>query len=173
MIKRQNEPVKYIIQEKDKIKKVSKVEFDSKNNIAGIIRIHEKDYPLIPTDTPYFTHFNLEMNKHEIGKIYALPSIIKPGYLKKNGEEILPVLSFEECYISECIAVKQKIPYEKLTSQDFQYSLENVKNIDDLKKEILFRYSISMPDLTKKKIVSLGVAITKIKIAPKLKILKS
>jgi len=169
IVERENPTIKYLIQNKNqKIIEVNKKKFDSKNNIEGVIRIHEKDYPFIPSDTPYFTHFNLQNSRNIINEIYALPKIIKPGYFNKNGKEVLPILSFENCYIGKCISIDEEINYNKITLDHFKYSLTNIQSVKELKKEIIFRYSISMPDLTEKEIITLGVAITNIKIISKL-----
>ena len=168
IIKRNNKQIKYLIQKREEVIEIDKRQFDSRNGIEDVIRIHEKDYPFIPTDTPHYAHFNLQISNHKVGKIYALPKIIVPGHFSKNGEEVHPILSFEECYIGECIYVKQEVLYEDLTSQDLICSLTNIKTIDNLKREVLFRYSISMPDLTEEEIITLGIAITNIKIRSKL-----
>ncbi len=171
MIKRENQQIKYLIQDKiGNINEVEKREFDSKNNISGIIRIHKKDYPFIPVTTPHYTHFNLQRNKHEVGKTYALPKIIKAGSFNENGEEVLPILSFNNCYLGECIYVEQEISYDKLDQIHLQHSLTNINHIEDLKKEMIFCYSKSMPGLTEAEILSLGVSVTKLKINSKFQI---
>lgn len=74
--------------------------------------------------------------------------------------------------VVECISAKNHIPYEELTKGDFKYSFRNIKNVKDLKSEILKRYSVSLPNLSKDKLLSLGVSLTELKIIFSIKNIK-
>ena len=159
--KKQKNKIKII--KNNEIFNLNEDEFFKKNNIRGIIRINKEDYNSLKPYTKYLTHFNLQFCTHKKGEIYALPSIVKKGYFTSK-EEVLPLLSFENCLTAECIDVKNNIKYKDLTKKDFEHSFKHIKNIKDLKSEIIKRYSISLPHITPNKLISLGVSITKLKI---------
>lgn len=135
--------------------------------IDGVIRIHKKDYDQFPKGD-IVTHFNLEKCNHVPGKIYALAKIIIPGFFLSSAVDQSPLLDFSQCYVAQCLSVKEKIPYENLTEEDFAHSFLNIHNTFELKKEILWRYKQSLPDLSDEAILSLGVSMTTLKIIKKL-----
>ncbi|MBU0456706.1 MAG: hypothetical protein ABH824_03235 [Nanoarchaeota archaeon] len=163
-LKRQNEKNIYQIKEKGTIKNVDKEKINKKLKIDEVIRLSEEEYKFISRDKEIFTHFNLQWCDHIPGRNYALVKIVKKGYYKQNGEEILPIISFDDGFIVHCIDVKNGVSYEDINEKNFEYSFNNIKSTDDLKKIILRRYSKSMPDLTEEEILSLGVSITTLKI---------
>lgn len=135
-------------------------------NVYGIIRIRALEYKNIP-QAGYFGHFNLEWTDHQVGKRYSLPRIMRHGsWSATTKEEVLPLLSFENAYKGECLAARQKISYEDVTEDLFEYSMTNIKDIESLKKIILERYSASLPNLTEEEILALGVSFTLLKFIP-------
>ena len=132
-------------------------------HIDGIIRIHTKDYSQFPPG-PLFTHFNLENSGHQKDKIYAFPKIVIPGYYISPQERQSPVLDFSQCYLARCSEVRERVPYDKLTQKDFQYSFHHIQNTDQLKKEILWRYTRSLPATAPDDILQRGVSITTLEI---------
>ncbi|MFQ5475121.1 MAG: hypothetical protein ACE5DM_04760 [Candidatus Nanoarchaeia archaeon] len=133
------------------------------NKIESNIRLRKEDFDSLPKDRKYLTHFNLQCANHLVGKVYALPLIVKHGHFRED-KELPPVLSFKNCPVAECTEVRQNVPYDDLTEDDFKNSFPTIKNVDQLKKAILKRYIESMPELSEEKILSMGVAITKLKI---------
>ena len=91
--------------------------------------------------------------------MYVLARILKPGYFTLT-KEVLPLLSFKRSPIARCLSVRNKVAYEQLSIDDFIYSLPAIQNKKQLQKAIVKKYSKSLPTLSAKKIVSLGVAIT-------------
>jgi hypothetical protein len=137
-----------------------KSQFFKDRGFASYIRIQKDDYVFFPTEG-FLGHFNLEYADHSVGKIYALPKIIRPGsFDPETGTEKLPLLSFDDIYYGECIKIEQKIPYEKLNETYFEHSFTNIKSVDVLKKNILKRYQKSMPNLKEEDILARGVAFT-------------
>lgn len=132
-------------------------------SIDGIIRIHAKDYLEFPSG-PLFTHFNLEFSGHKQGKVYALPKIVTPGFYISPKNKRAPVLNFSNCFIVRCLKTKERVPYADLTKTDFQYSLRHIQNSDQLKKEILWRYTQSLPNISPDEILQRGVSITTVEI---------
>ena len=132
------------------------------------IRIQKDEFDSIPNIGEEFTHFNLQISNHKEGEIYILPKILKSGFLKK-GKEKLPLLEFDNCYIGKCIEVKENIPYNKLKKEDFKTSFKHIQNISQLKKEIIKRYSKSLPELSSEEILKLGVSKTKLIIIDKMR----
>jgi|GEM_PF-1145055 len=135
-------------------------EFNAKHGIDGIIRIHNDVYETIDDTLTRFTHFNLEFSGHQIGKTYAMPRIVKFGYYRSDADECPPVLSFDNIYIVRCVSVSEHVPFVAIRDDSFRTSMSHIKDVDALKKEMLFRYAISLPNLTKKQILSMGVSIT-------------
>jgi len=132
-------------------------------DIDGVIRIHMKDYAEFSADN-FFTHFNLQISHHIPGHTYALPKIIMPGFFVSSDNEQLPVLDFSQCFIARCINVREQIMYEYLTPEDFRYSFKHIQSANDLKKEILWRYKQSLPNLSEEEILSPGVSVTNLEI---------
>ena len=151
------------IMKNNKIITIPKRKFLKKYGLANVIRLRPEEYAAIDRKATYLTLFNLQYTGHQIGKIYALALVVTPGHYHQS-KEVLPVLSFKNCLIAECLAVKNGVSYSKLSAEDFTHSLATIKNISQLKTVILQKYSQSMPELSAKEIVLMGVAITKLKI---------
>lgn len=142
--------------------------FLEKNNLplAGI-RIHKKDYKLLSPRKKYLTHFNLHISNHKKGETYLLQRILKSGYYKSDNDYELPTIDLKDNFIVKCIECQEEVPYDKLDKSIFKHSFSNIQSIDELKKEISWRYSKSMPNLSKSEILKLGVSITKLEIIEK------
>ncbi len=138
-------------------------------NLLGItsnIRILDSEYKSIDSRDDYFTHFNMEKGLHLIGKIYALPRILRSGFINKD-REVPPLLSFEDIYLAECIEAKDFVDYKDLPSDVFRYSMKHIKDVKSLKQAIINRYRISRPLLSQDEILSKGVGVTYLKIIKK------
>lgn len=130
--------------------------------VDWIIRIEEKDFDMIKNDL--FWHFNIEKSWHIVWKKYALMKILKKWYYDDDKkEEKLPLLSYEDIKIYECIEVKNNINYDKIEDSMFENSLDNIKDIESLKEAIIRRYSISLPHLSSKQLIQLWVWYTLLK----------
>lgn len=145
---------------------VSREEILGRLGVDGIIRIHTKDYEQFPAESR-FTHFNLQTSGHVPGRTYALPKIVTPGFYISPEEEQLPVLDFSGCLIAKCLAVREHVPYESLSGSDFEHSFRHIRTAEELQKEILWRYTQSLPRLSREGILSLGVSITELEITGK------
>ena len=167
-IKRSFHLDEFFIKSEDQIISLSLKEFLQKNEIDGIIRIRREDFIFFETNPKFLTHFNLQSTSHKKGKIYALPLIVKQGFFD-GKKEVSPILSFENNFIAECLEVKNNIRYKDLKQEDFKDSFPSIQNITQLKKVIVKRYSKSIPNLSQQKILSMGIAITKLKIIKKIK----
>ncbi|MBI2146100.1 hypothetical protein HYU22_02040, partial [Candidatus Woesearchaeota archaeon] len=141
----------------------SKRKFLKQYKLTNVIRLRPKEYAAIPLNATYLTLFNLQHTHHQPGKRYALPVIVTPGYYRKD-DEVLPVLSFQNCLVGECIQAKNGLSYQELSAKDFTHSLTTIQNRVQLQLHIFKKYCQSMPDLSEKGIVSLGVALTTVKI---------
>jgi hypothetical protein len=132
-------------------------------DIDNVIRFREMEFVCLQKYREYFTHFNLQLCHHYVGRRYGMVLIVKPGYL--NGEnEILPVLRLKPMIIGECREVRNHVGYDDIRKDDFFFSFDHIKSVDSLKGVILERYRESMPSLSPDVILSLGVSITKLKI---------
>lgn len=158
-IRRSVENDKILVLDNGKEKLISQKYLLKKLNVDGIIRIQKKDFPLL-FRRKYLTHFNLEWSGHVEGKRYILAKIERPGYFKKGEKEVQPLLSFDSKFVAKCIGSKEFVKYDEVTEEDFKYSFENIKSIDELKEQILYRYTKSLPDMKKKELLDLGVGIT-------------
>lgn len=143
---------------------ISSDEFNATNNIDGVIRIIKDEYTSIDPSLPFYTHFNLEFCGHRIGSTYALPRIIAQGHFRSHDDEVTPTLNFDNCYIATCTSVREHVPYRTLREKDFLYSMKHIKDPESLKKAILKRYQVSMPELSREQILKMGVAITTLRI---------
>lgn len=149
-----------------KVKKLNTREVLKKYKSVACIRIHKKEFKNIEREKKYYTHFNLQKTGHKKGKTYVITKIVKSGFYTKK-KEVKPILSFDNCIIAKCINVKENVPYSKITEKEFEYSMKNIKNVKQLQRAIISRYGKSLPDLNKKKILSLGVAVTTLELKNK------
>lgn len=137
---------------------------NSKYRPIGIIRIEEEEFKYYNEKSKYLTVFNLQFSGHRKDKNYLLPKILKHGYYRKSGDEVKPILDFNNCVVGKCIEVRENVSYDKLTIDDFKDSFENIRDVDALKKVLVRKYSKSMPDLHFAEILRLGVSVTKLQI---------
>ena len=156
---RGNRPDKIKVLIKNEIKVISRKEFLKRMGVDGICRLQDDEYLSLAKNQQFLTLFNLQQTTHQAGKLYALAHIVKPGYFTPT-KEALPVLSFEGNFLTRCLSVRNKVAYEQLSIDDFIYSLPAIQNKKQLQKAIVKKYSKSLPQLSAKKILSLGVAIT-------------
>lgn len=126
------------------------------------IRLHKNEHDAIPINKT-FAHFNLQQSLHKIGNKYALPLIVRNGYMTKT-KEVFPLLSFENCLIAECLDVQEKVAYSDIHQRILASSLIGLQSVIELKEFIKQKYSTSMPDLTDKELEKLGVGITTLKV---------
>ena len=154
----------YRIREGDVLLQVNAHEFETVHHLNGIIRILNEEYDGIDRTLPFLTHFNLEFVGNRIGGRNALPRIITQGYYRAPGDEVTPILSFDNVITGVCIRMREHVPYKALRDEDFTYSMKHIKNVADLKKAILRRYRVSMPNLSDEEILNLGVAITTLRL---------
>jgi hypothetical protein len=122
-----------------------------------VVRIPQEEYGGIPSDG-FLAHFNLAHTTVEVGKQYTLPHILRHGYLKEDGEEVPPELSFDDVYVGEVLEVRNNISYDALTAADFEHSMTHIQTVDALKLYIIARYSKSKPGLSEADILSRGVS---------------
>ena len=134
------------------------------NSVTNAIRFQAKDFEKINTDLDHLTHFNLQVSNHKVGTAYLLLKILKRGYYKSCDDEVNPILDYNFFYVGKCVSVKENLSYEELKKEDFEFSFEHIKTIEELKKEILYRYSYSMPNLSENEIFNLGISMTKLEI---------
>ena len=155
-------PYRYYVSGK-KIIAITRKSFKKKYKCNKIIRFHKSEFNLINKSVKFLTHFNIQDSGHIPGKKYLIVKVFRPGYL--NGKiNKPPILDLKYAFITKCLYVKSNVPYEKLNKEIFRYSLQNIKNINNLKKAILRRYKKSLAHYSDKHKLSLGVGITKLKI---------
>lgn len=161
-IRRIKDTKNLLVKKGSKILKVPKKEVFDKYKVHSVIRLRKEEFRLLKKHK-VLTHFNLQSTPHKKGKKYLSVLIAKPGFFDGEHEQ-KPVLSLDHAIVAACIGVRNRIPYEKLRARDFKHSFENIKTAGQLKKAILKRYCQSMPSLSSKKILSLGVSITNLRI---------
>lgn len=142
------------------------MQYVQQHGLEGFIRISNDEYTGIPQGG-WLAHFNLEQTTVKAGHTYALPRILKHGYLDPHAStEVLPILSYQNIYHGTCLEVRNRIPYEALTAKDFEYSLSHISNVLELQKYIVMRYSKSKPYLSREELLALGVSRILLKIVP-------
>ncbi len=147
-----------------KIKNIDAAVFHAQHHIDNSIRILNSEYAFIDTRLPFFTHFNMEFSGHIVGARMILPRILKQGHYRAPGDEELPILSIKNIIVGTVISKREHVPYRSLHDEVFEYSMRHIKNIDQLKRAILKRYSVSMPDLSDDEILKRGVGITTLRL---------
>ena len=140
--------------------------FCKKNNVHDIIGMNRSDFRLIHKGN--LTHFNIHSTNHKSGKKYLIIKIEKQGYFDKK-KYVPRILSNKQFFFSKCVFTENYISYNKLNKNIFKNSINNIKNINSLKKAIKRRYKKSLAYLKNSEKMSLGIAITKLKIIEKKK----
>ena len=137
--------------------------FHKKYNIHATIQIVHSDFKLIKRNINRFTHFNIQSTFHKPGKNYLIIKIHKQGYF--NGTTYKQsILDRNNFIFAKCLSVKNNIDYVNLKEKVFKYSLSNIKNINTLKKAVKRRYKKTLSHLSDTEKLSLGIAITELKI---------
>ena len=137
--------------------------FLKKYNIHAIIKILRSDFKLIRKNKTRFTHFNIQNTGNKPGKNYLIIKIHKQGYF--NGTTYKQsILDRNNFIFAKCLSVKNNIDYVNLKEKVFKYSLSNIKNINTLKKAVKRRYKKTLSHLSDTEKLSLGIAITELKI---------
>ena len=118
---------------------------------------------LIKKNMNRFTHFNIQRTFHKPGKNYLIIKIHKQGYFDGTTYK-QSILDSNNFIFAKCLSAQNNIDYVDLKEKVFEHSLSNIKNVDALKKAIKRRYKKSLSHLSDRKKLSLGVAITELKI---------
>ena len=133
------------------------------HDVHGIIALHRSEFKLIKRNTKRLTHFNIQWTGHKQGKKYLITKIERLGYF--NGIVYKPpILNCNNFILAKCLSVQNHNKYVNLGDNVFKYSLSNIKDINSLKKTMKRRYKKSLAHMSDSKKLSLGVAITKLKI---------
>ena len=136
-------------------------------DVHDIIALHRSEFKLIKKNTKRLTHFNIQWTGHKQGKKYLITKIEKLGYF--NGIVYKPpILSCNNFILAKCLSAKNHNEYASLGDNIFKYSLSNIKDINSLKKTMKRRYKKSLAHISDSKKLSLGVAITELKIIKRL-----
>ena len=139
--------------------------FLKKYNVHLCIQILHSDFKLIKKNMNRFTHFNIQYTEHKPGKNYLIMKIHKRGYFNGSTSTYKhAILDSNNFILAKCLSVQNNIDYIDLKKKDFKHSLSNIKNIKTLKKAIKRRYGKSIAHLSDTEKLSLGVAITELKI---------
>ena len=142
--------------------------FHKKYNVHLTIQILHSDFKLIKKNMNRFTHFNIQNTLHKPGKNYLIAKIHKPGYFDGVTYKH-SVLDGNNFILAKCIYAKNNIDYIDLKDKIFKHSLNKIKNVSDLKKAIKRRYKKTLAHLSDAKKLSLGVAVTELKIIKRFK----
>ena len=139
--------------------------FLKKYNVHHIIQILRSDFKLIKKNMNRFTHFNIQYTAHKPGKNYLIMKIHKRGYFNGSTSTYKDaILDSNNFILAKCLSAQNNIDYVDLKEKVFEHSLSNIKNINTLKKAIKRRYKKTLVHLSDVEKLSLGVAITELKI---------
>jgi len=136
--------------------------------VQEIIRIPNSDYPETSTIGTTLVHFGLPIHDKHLDTIVVLSRIQENGYFQANGEERLPLLSFNNVWIAKKIGLIESIPHHLLKRDIFRNTIGPCSNVPELQKLILSRYRETLPDLTNEEILSQGVSIRHVKLLQKI-----
>ena len=139
--------------------------FLKKYNVHLTISILHSDFKLIKKNMNRFTHFNIQYSEHKPGKNYLIMKIHKQGYFNESTSTYRhAILDSNNFILAKCLFVQNDIDYVNLKEKVFKHSLSNIKNVNALKKSIKRRYKKSLAHLSDTQKLSLGIAITELKI---------
>ena len=137
--------------------------FLKKYNAHGFIQILHSDFKLIKKNMNRYTHFNIQYTEHKPRKNYLITKIHKQGYFNVPTYKHA-ILDSNNFILAKCLFVQNNIDYVNLKEKVFKHSLSNIKNVNALKKSIKRRYKKSLAHLSDTQKLSLGIAITELKI---------
>ena len=139
--------------------------FLKKYNVHLNISILHSDFKLIKKNMNRFTHFNIQYTDHKPGKNYLIMKIHKQGYFNGSTSTYKhAILDSNNFILAKCLFAQNNIDYVNLKEKVFKHSLSNIKNVNALKKSIKRRYKKSLAHLSDTQKLSLGIAITELKI---------
>ena len=141
--------------------------FHKKYNINAIIQILHSDFKLIKRNMNRFTHFNIQKTFHKPGKNYLIIKIHKQGYFDGTIYK-QSIFDNKNFILAKCLSAQNNIDYVNLKDKVFKRSLSNIKNVSTLKETIKKRYKKTLAHLSDAEKLSLGVAITELKIIKRL-----
>jgi len=140
--------------------------FFKKHKVHWSIQALRSDFKLIKKKTNRYTHFNIQNTGHIPGRNYLIIKIYKQGSF--DGKNYKPsIFSNSNFILARCISVKNNINYSELKVKDFEHSISSIKSVISLRKFIKSRYQKTLKHLSDKEKLSLGVAITELKIIKK------
>ncbi len=154
----------YFIVDDGETKEISAELFNAEKGTENLIRIRKEEFDDIDRHSPFFTHFNLQMAGNRIGAKVAIVKILVQGYYRGPGDELPPLLSFDDVIRASVVRTKEYVSYDELTPHDFEFSMTTIKDVESLKRAILRRYSASMPGLGEAEMLSLGVGVTTLRL---------
>ena len=137
--------------------------FRKKYNVHTGIQILHSDFKLIKKSMNRFTHFNIQYTGHKPGRNYLIVKIDKRGYFDGITYK-QAIFDSNNFILVKCLSVQNNIDYVDLKEKVFEHSLSNIKNVNALKKTIKRRYKKSLAHFSDTEKLSLGVAITELKI---------
>lgn len=137
-------------------------DFRDRLGVDALIRLHPEDFDALSSHGSQFVHFNLEVTTSEVGRRYGIVPILKLGQRLADGRELLPVIDPTQCRLGTCTEVIQRVPTGEVTTDQFAHSLASIRTPQQLRNALLRRYARMFPDLTDKKIVLRGCAVTRI-----------
>ena len=137
--------------------------FLKKYNAHLGIQILHSDFKLIKKNMNRYTHFNIQYTGHKPGKYYLIVKIHTRGYF--DGITFKqPIYNNNNFILAKCLFVQNNIDYVNLKEKFFKHSLSNIKNVNALKNTIKRRYKKRLAHLSDTQKLSLGIAITELKI---------
>ena len=158
---------KIYFKRKKKIIAVNWKLFKKKFRVQDTIALRKSDFKWIKKEMDRFTHFNIQYTDHVSGKKYIILKIDEPGYF--DGQMFRPaIFDSKNLILAKCLSVKNYLNYKNINNSIFKNSLENIKDISSLKKAIKRRYKRSLKHISYSEKLSLGVAVTELKIIKRL-----
>lgn len=127
--------------------------------VSRIIRVPNEIYPTHATAGAVVVHFGLPVYDTSPHDRAVLSRLMRHGHFLANGEEKLPLLSFEDVWIATVNRIIHEIPYERVPDDSFENALADIKNTAALKEFILGRYQNSLPNATPQELLSQGVSV--------------
>ncbi|MFT4260944.1 MAG: transketolase family protein [Candidatus Woesearchaeota archaeon] len=155
-MKRSKNTDELLVKQKGETKSLDKKLFLKQQKADGIIRVTPKEFDFFK-EQEELTHFNLQQSFHKKNNTYLIMKLLEHGYFTKD-EEKLPLLDADNILKFKCLDVKEKLPYTKISKQDINKS--STKSLSSLKQSILNRYQKSLPGISKKELLELGVSMT-------------
>lgn len=132
----------------------------------ALMRLSERDFDEFEKmeSRTTFVNFNLGGTSNEVGKIYAVVPILRPGYSDLDGVEVLPIIDRCRHHNGVCDLVLQHVSIDTVSPEHYSVSLPSIRSSEQLRRAMVTRYARLFPSRSLEELFARGCAITRLRL---------